>query len=165
MPSHRSPTIIVLYDHDCRASCAELFALKAQDQRHQIKLINIRDAKFSAHAWGFAPRTLFSTLHVRDLAGHWHIALDAIHLIYQSVGVIPPIKRAALPGLRVDFDTISPRDARSSRLDEALVQLGATGSLSRDSLNRDSLSGGSSNWVCSNDDAFVAGVNDKNSRA
>ncbi len=111
MPSHRLPTIIVLYDHDCPLQRIELLALKANDQLNQIKLINIRDAQFSAHAWGFAPQALATTLHVRDLAGHWHIDMDAIGLLYRAVGLPPPLEpnhrylqnHGRLPDLRFVF--------------------------------------------------------------
>ena len=110
MPSHRSPTIIVLYDHNCPLQRDELLALKANDRLAQIKLINIRDAAFSAHAWGFAPQALETTLHVRDLAGHWHIAMDAFHLLYQAVGLMLPLARevnhADLRDLRFVFDKV-----------------------------------------------------------
>jgi len=150
MPSHRSPTIIVLYDHDCHLLCTELLSLKANDQRHQIKLVNIRGAAFSARAWGFAPESLATTLHVRDLAGYWHIALDAIDVLYRAVGVTPPVKRLALPDLRVGFVTILAINRLNRRVGTEPVLDGAAGSSIRQ---------------CSNDDYFIAEVNDKNSRA
>ena len=91
MPNRRSPTIIVLYDPHCTERHAELLTLKAKDQLNQLKLINIRDAQFSAHAWGFAPEALVATLHVRDLAGYWHTDTDAIHLLYRAVDLTPPL--------------------------------------------------------------------------
>ena len=107
MPKHRSPTIIVLYDGDRPHWRTQLVALKANDQRNQIKLINIRDAQFSAHAWGFAPESLAMTLHVRDLAGYWHMALDALHLLQRAVGVTPRLRSTDLPSLRFVFDTLN----------------------------------------------------------
>ena len=135
MPNHRSPTIIVLYDGDCPHWHTQLLALKANDQRNQIKLINIRDAHFSAHAWGFAPESLAMTLHVRDLAGYWHIALDALRLLQRAVGLtsMEPkhrlgLKNRDLLSLRFVFDTLN-----SIRIDE-----------------------------CSNDDCLLIELNDNN---
>ena len=135
MPNHRSPTIIVLYDGDRPHWHTQLLALKANDQRNQIKLINIRDAHFSAHAWGFAPESLAMTLHVRDLAGYWHIALDALRLLQRAVGLtsMEPkhtlgLKNRDLPSLRFVFDTLN-----SIRIDE-----------------------------CSNDDCLLIELNDNN---
>ncbi len=135
MPSHRSPTIIVLYDGDRPHWHTQLLALKANDQRNQIKLINIRDAHFSAHAWGFAPESLAMTLHVRDLAGYWHIALDALHLLQSAVGLMPRLRNRYLPSLRFVFDTLNV--IRITKLD----------------------------WECSNDDCLLIELNDNNSWA
>ena len=138
MPNHRSPTIIVLYDGDRLHWRTQLLALKANDALNQIKLINIRDAQFSAHAWGFAPESLAMTLHVRDLAGYWHMALDALRLLQRAVGLKPlepkhrlGLRNRDLPSLRFVFDTIS-----MVRIDE-----------------------------CSNDDCLLIELNDNNSCA
>ncbi len=110
MPNTRTPTLIALYDHDCPLCRTELLALKATDHANQLKLVNIRGADFAAHAWGFAPQALETTLHVRDLAGHWHIGMDAIRLVYRAVGAKTPLARALehtdLPGLRFVFDKL-----------------------------------------------------------
>ena len=154
MPSHRSPTIIVLYDHDCLVCRTELLALKASDQANRLKLINIRDAEFSAHAWGYAPEALATTLHVRDLAGHWHIGMDAIRLVYRAVGAKTPLARAlthtALPGLRFVFDRLHVKLTHD--------RLAASGALME-------YVGYGLIGHCSNDDCMVVEVNDKNSRA
>ena len=138
MPNHRSPTIIVLYDGDRLHWRTQLLALKANDALNQIKLINIRDAQFSAHAWGFAPESLAMTLHVRDLAGYWHMALDALRLLQRAVGLKPlepkhrlGLRNRDLPSLRFVFDTLS-----MARIN-----------------------------VCSNDDCLLIELNDNNSCA
>lgn len=154
MPKHRSPTIIVLYDHDCLLCRTELFAIKASDHAEQVKLINIRADAFSAHAWGFAPEALATTLHVRDLAGHWHIGMDAIRLLYRAVGAKTPLALALnhtdLPGLRFVFDKLYAKLAN----------------------NRLAVSGALSKYLdyglighCSNDECLISEVTDKNSRA
>ena len=149
MPSHRSPTIIALYDPDCPILCAELFVLKGYDHGNQIKLINIRAATFSAHAWGFAPESVEITLHVRDLAGHWHIAMDALQFMYRAVGLTPPLKRMALPHLRVGFVNLFTVDRLYTSAGNPPVLHGAAEKSIR---------------PCRNDDRSVAEVNDKNSR-
>ena len=138
MPNHRSPTIIVLYDGDRLHWRTQLLVLKANDALNQIKLINIRDAQFSAHAWGFAPESLAMTLHVRDLAGYWHMALDALRLLQRAVGLKPlepkhrlVLRNRDLPSLRFVFDTLD-----MARIDE-----------------------------CSNDDCLLIELNDNNSCA
>ena len=119
-------------------------------RRHQIRLVNIREATFSAHAWGFAPESVEITLHVRDLAGHWHIALDAIELLYRAVSLTPPLKRLALPSLRVGFGSLFVINWLNTTVGNQTVLDGATDSSIRQ---------------CGNDDQFIAEVNDKNSRA
>ena len=130
MPSHRSPTIIVLYDGDHLHWRTQLLALKANDVLNQIKLINIRDAHFSAHAWGFAPESLSMTLHVRDLAGYWHMAWDAWRLLQRAVGLKPlePKHRLEpqnrdLPSLRFVFDTLSMARIDACSNDDCLIEL------------------------------------------
>ena len=154
MPSHRSPTIIVLYDHDCPLCRTELLALKASDHAAQVKLINIRGADFSAHAWGFAPEALETTLHVRDLAGHWHIGMDAIRFLYRAVGAKSPLARALnhtdLPGLRFVFDKLYAKLANN--------RLAVSGALSK-------YLGYGLIGHCSNDECLIAEATDKNSRA
>ncbi len=149
MPHHRAPTIIVLYGPDCPILRAELFALKKDDLRKQIKLINIREPTFSAHAWGFSPESLETTLHVRDLAGHWHIAMDALQFLYRAVGLTLPLKRMALPHLRVGSVTLFAIDRPHVRAGNRPVMHGAADKPIRQ---------------CSNDDRYIAEVNDKNSR-
>ena len=149
MPSHRSPTIIVLYDPDCAPLRTELLALKGNDRHDQIKLVNIREATFSAHAWGFAPESVETTLHVRDLAGHWHIAMDALQFLYRAVGLTPTLKRMALPHLRVGFANLFAIDRPYTRAGNPPVLHGAADKSIRQ---------------CSNDDRYIAEVNDKNSR-
>ena len=153
MSRYRSPTIIVLYDHDCPLCRTELLALKAGDQANRLKLINIRDAEFSAHAWGFAPEALATTLHVRDLAGYWHIGMDAIRLVYRAVGAKTPLARALthtdLPGLRFVFDRLYAKLANN--------RLAVSGALTK-------YLGYGLIGHCSNDECMLAEVNDKNSR-
>ncbi len=154
MPSRRSPTIIVLYDHNCPLCRTELLALKAGDQANRIKLISIRDAEFSAHAWGFAPEALETTLHVRDLAGHWHIGMDAIRLLYRTVGSKTPLARALnhtdLPGLRFVFDRLYATLANN--------RLAVSGALAK-------YLGYGLIGHCSNDDCLIAEANDNTTRA
>ena len=154
MPKHRSPTIIVLYDLDCPLCRTELLALKASDHAQQVKLINIRASDFSAHAWGFAPEALETTLHVRDLAGHWHIGMDAIRLLYRALGAKSPLARALnhtdLPGLRFVFDRLYAKLANNRlAVSGALVKYLGYGLIGH----------------CSNDECLIAEATDKNSRA
>ena len=154
MPSHRLPTIIVLYDHDCPLCRTELLALKASDHAEQVKLINIRASDFSAHAWGFAPEALETTLHVRDLAGHWHIGMDAIRLLYRAVGAKTPLARALnhtdLPGLRFVFDRLYAKLANNRlAVSDALSKYLGFGLIGH----------------CSNDECLISEATDKNSRA
>ena len=154
MPNQRSPTIIVLYDHDCPLCRTELLALKTSDHAEQVKLINIRGVDFSAHAWGFAPEALETTLHVRDLAGHWHIGMDAIRLLYRALGAKSPLARALnhtdLPGLRFVFDKLYAKLANN--------RLAVSGALSK-------YLGYGLIGHCSNDECLIAEATDKNSRA
>ena len=154
MPKLRSPTIIVLYDHDCPLCRTELLALTAGDKAKCVKLINIRDADFSAHAWGFAPEALETTLHVRDLAGHWHIGMDAIRLLYRAVGAKTPLARALnhtdLPGLRFVFDRLYAQLANN--------RLAVSGALTK-------YLGYGLIGHCSNDECLIPEAIDKNSRA
>ncbi len=162
MPSQRSPTIIVLYDDDCPLR-SRLLTIKASDQRNQIRLINIRDEQFSAHAWGFAPEALETALHVRDLAGHWHMAMDAVRLLYRAVGLTAPLahtlNQADLPDLRVDFDRLYTNNTYRANL-SGEVDLPPLVKTTRSKIFDSLLIG-----RCSNDDCFLAEVIDTNSRA
>jgi predicted DCC family thiol-disulfide oxidoreductase YuxK len=115
--AHRSPTLVALYDHACPLCRTELLALKATDTRNQLTLINIRSANFDAHAWGFAPEALETTLHVRDAAGHWHIGMDAIRLLFRVIGSKSALARVLnqtdLPGVRTIFDQFYSTLARN----------------------------------------------------
>jgi predicted DCC family thiol-disulfide oxidoreductase YuxK len=154
MPNNRTPTLIALYDHDCPLCRTELLALKASDMANRLKLINIRDPNFSAHAWGFAPEALETTLHVRDPAGYWHIGMDAIRLVYREVGAKTPLARALkhtdLPGLRFVFDRLYANLANN--------RLAVSGALAK-------YLGYGLIGHCSNDECLVTETNDDKSRA
>jgi len=162
MPSHRLPTIIVLYDHDCPLQRILLLALKANGQLNQIKLINIRDAQFSAHAWGFAPEALATTLHVRDLAGHWHTDMDAIHLLYRAVGLTPlarALNHTGLRELRFGFDRIDAK--RGDELHLHVLTQQTYRFAVKDGLAKHFGYGFIER--CSNDDCLIAELTDNNS--
>jgi predicted DCC family thiol-disulfide oxidoreductase YuxK len=108
MHAHRSPTMIVLYDHACPLCRTEIMKMKAHDEglkgKHVLKLIDISAPGFDAHAWGFAPEALRAALHVRDTAGHWHMGMGAIRLLHKTLGLGWLIQATGWPGVRAQFD-------------------------------------------------------------
>jgi predicted DCC family thiol-disulfide oxidoreductase YuxK len=77
------------YDGSCALCTAEMAALHELDTHGEIALIDCAASDFDDgpyHAEGVDRAQMLQAMHVRDVLGDWHRGVDAIALMYATVG-------------------------------------------------------------------------------
>src|SRR5262245_15344994 len=90
------PLLTVYYDGGCALCSAEMQELRRMDHHGEIAFVDCTAADFDDSATGAAGVSrddLMNALHVRDVLGDWHRGVDAIALLYATVGA-PWLARA-----------------------------------------------------------------------
>ena len=104
--------LTVFFDGACGLCSAEMRELKRLDRHAELDLVDCSAAAFDETPWvaeGVSRAQMLQALHVRDVLGDWHRGVDAIALLYATVGApqlarlwAHPLTRRAEPG-RVTF--------------------------------------------------------------
>jgi predicted DCC family thiol-disulfide oxidoreductase YuxK len=84
-----SPLLQVFYDGSCGLCSAEMAALHELDHDGAIALVDCSAADFDDAPYrreGVSRSAMLQALHVRDILGDWHRGVDAIALLYATVG-------------------------------------------------------------------------------
>jgi predicted DCC family thiol-disulfide oxidoreductase YuxK len=90
------PLLTAYYDGQCGLCSAEMKEIHALDTAGDITLVDCSPADFADEAVreaGLTREDLLGALHVRDVLGDWHRGVDAIALLYATVGA-PWLARA-----------------------------------------------------------------------
>jgi predicted DCC family thiol-disulfide oxidoreductase YuxK len=90
------PLLTVYYDGGCALCNAEMQEMRGMDAHGEVEFIDCAAADFDDSALvrqGVRRADLMQALHVRDVLGDWHRGVDAIALLYASVGA-PWLARA-----------------------------------------------------------------------
>ena len=101
----------VYYDRSCPVCRAEIHALKAEDQRGRLQLIDCSADDFAdeiAARDGKSQHAMMNAIHVIDANGRWHIAADAFAAIYDAAGIRRMARFWSAPSLRPLLDRIYP---------------------------------------------------------
>lgn len=91
-----SPLLTVYFDGQCGLCRAEMNEIHALDTQGDIALVDCSPADFSDEAVrraGLTREDLLSAMHVRDVLGDWHRGVDALAVLYATVGA-PCLARA-----------------------------------------------------------------------
>jgi predicted DCC family thiol-disulfide oxidoreductase YuxK len=92
--------LTVYYDGACRLCSAEIRQIAALDRAGDLFFVDCAAAGFdtqsarpelagrSLHNEGITQEALLSSMHVHDVLGGWHRGVDAIALLYGSVGAL-----------------------------------------------------------------------------
>jgi len=84
-----SPLLQVFYDGSCGLCSAEMAALRELDHDDALALIDCSASDFDDAPYrrdGVTRDAMLRALHVRDILGDWHRGVDAIALLYATVG-------------------------------------------------------------------------------
>ena len=90
------PLLTAYYDGQCALCSAEMDEVRRFDAHGEIALVDCAAADFddsALRAEGVKREDLLGAMHVRDVLGDWHRGVDAIALIYATVGA-PWLARA-----------------------------------------------------------------------
>jgi predicted DCC family thiol-disulfide oxidoreductase YuxK len=90
------PLLTAYVDGQCRLCSAEVQTLRQLDAQNDIHWVDCSAAGFDdapLRAQGITQADLMSAMHVRDVLGDWHRGVDAIALLYATVGA-PWLARA-----------------------------------------------------------------------
>lgn len=93
---HLPPLLTVYYDGQCALCRAEMQEIRQMDTHGEVAFIDCADAAFDDAALrpqGVTRAAMLQALHVRDVLGDWHRGVDAIALLYATVGA-PWLARA-----------------------------------------------------------------------
>lgn len=94
--SHPMPLLTAYYDGQCGLCIAEMNEIRALDEQGEIAMVDCSAPDFSDEAVrsaGLSRDDLLGAMHVRDVLGDWHKGVDAIALLYATVGA-PWLARA-----------------------------------------------------------------------
>lgn len=90
------PLLTVYYDGACGLCSAEMQEVQRLDEHHEVELVDCSASDFddsALRAAGIPRAEMMTALHVRDVLGDWHRGVDAIALVYATVGA-PWLARA-----------------------------------------------------------------------
>ena len=90
------PLLTAFYDGQCALCSAEMQEIRRMDAHGELELIDCAAPEFDDSRWraeGFSQADMMGAMHVRDVLGDWHRGVDAIALIYATVGA-PWLARA-----------------------------------------------------------------------
>jgi predicted DCC family thiol-disulfide oxidoreductase YuxK len=91
-----NPLLTAYYDGLCGLCSAEMAEIRALDAHGEIALVDCSAPDFddaAARNAGIRREDLLGAMHVRDVLGDWHLGVDAIALLYATVGA-PWLARA-----------------------------------------------------------------------
>lgn len=91
-----APLLTAYYDGQCGLCRAEMAEIHTLDVHGDIELVDCAPEHFKDEhvaAAGLSRADLMGALHVRDVLGDWHRGVDAIALLYATVGA-PWLARA-----------------------------------------------------------------------
>ncbi len=91
-----APLLTAYYDGQCSLCSAEMAEIHALDVHGDIELVDCAPDHFhdaAVAAAGLTRADLLGAMHVRDVLGDWHRGVDAIALLYATVGA-PWLARA-----------------------------------------------------------------------
>jgi predicted DCC family thiol-disulfide oxidoreductase YuxK len=83
------PLLTVFYDGSCRLCSTEMKALKAVDDEDRLTLVDCSAPGFDDapyQAVGATREAMMASIHVRDEQGSWHRGVDALSLVYDTLG-------------------------------------------------------------------------------
>jgi len=95
-PLHGLPALLtVFYDGHCALCRAEMNEIREMDTHGEVAFVDCAAATFDETLLppGETQADLLQALHVRDVLGDWHRGVDAIALLYATVGA-PWLARA-----------------------------------------------------------------------
>jgi len=81
--------LTVFYDGSCRLCSSEIHALKAVDEQGWLTLVDCSAPDFDDtpyRAVGATRKAMMESIHVRDELGDWHRGVDALSLVYGTLG-------------------------------------------------------------------------------
>jgi predicted DCC family thiol-disulfide oxidoreductase YuxK len=107
----RAYPLRVYYDRSCPVCRAEIHALKAEDHRERLQLVDCSAEGFTddiASRDGKSQQAMMKAIHVVDAQGRWHTAADAFAAIYAAAGIERMARFWAAPSLRPLLDRIYP---------------------------------------------------------
>ncbi|MEW6704665.1 MAG: DCC1-like thiol-disulfide oxidoreductase family protein [Pseudomonadota bacterium] len=84
-----SALLTVFYDGSCRLCRSEMLALKAVDEQGWLALVDCAAPGFDDRPYravGASRDAMMKSIHVRDALGDWHRGVDALSLIYGTLG-------------------------------------------------------------------------------
>ncbi|MBI5719387.1 MAG: DUF393 domain-containing protein [Burkholderiales bacterium] len=90
------PMLTVYYDGGCALCRAEMQEIRQMDAHGEVAFVDCAAAGFDdapLRAQGVSRGAMLQALHVRDVLGDWHRGVDAIALLYATVGA-PWLARA-----------------------------------------------------------------------
>ncbi len=93
---HLAPLLTAYYDGQCGLCSAEMNEIHALDTEGDIALVDCSAPDFADEAVrsaGLTREDLLGAMHVHDVLGDWHRGVDAIALLYATVGA-PWLARA-----------------------------------------------------------------------
>ncbi len=91
-----SPLLTAYFDGQCALCSAEMREIEALDTQGEIALVDCSAPTFAdddVRRAGLTREDLLRAMHVRDVLGDWHRGVDAIALLYATVGT-PWLARA-----------------------------------------------------------------------
>lgn len=96
MTTRSIPLLTAYYDGQCGLCSAEMGELHALDVHGDVALVDCSAPDFvdeAVRSAGLTRDDLLGAMHVRDASGDWHRGVDAIALLYATVGA-PWLARA-----------------------------------------------------------------------
>jgi len=103
MSEDRPVWLTVFYDASCRLCAAEMERLKSLDADDAFELVDCSSASFDESPWraeGVTREALLASLHIRDASGVWLIGVDALGVLYRTVGLEDVARSWTHPRLR-----------------------------------------------------------------
>ena len=95
--------LTVFFDGSCRLCRSEMEALKAVDEQGWLELVDCSPQDFddtASRAAGATREAMMQSIHVRDVLGDWHHGVDALSLIYGTLGFSATARLWTHPRLR-----------------------------------------------------------------
>ena len=80
------PLLTVYYDGTCALCSAEMNEIRAMDAAGEMAFVDCAAPGFDDRGLAATQAQMLEALHVRDALGDWHRGVDAIALVYATVG-------------------------------------------------------------------------------
>jgi predicted DCC family thiol-disulfide oxidoreductase YuxK len=107
--------LTVFYDASCPLCATEMGTLARLDTAGELGFVDCADPGFDDAPWaaeGAARAQMLTEMHVRDALGDWHRGVDAIALLYATVGAPVLARLWAHPWVRPLLQRLYPWLAR-----------------------------------------------------